>query len=103
MYSFVEVLSGAVIAQNSPRITVANEDAHIPSGESAATLPPGSDAMQQLLNWAIEHSDPEKVKEMVAKYMRIQHKPHCIQDARLCWLYAMVDSSQGCLFAHKGK
>jgi hypothetical protein len=71
------ILVAIVCANEAPLITIAHEDAHIPSSAGAAHLAPGSDVMQQLLNWGIEHSDPEKLKELMQKY---QEKNLTIKD-----------------------
>lgn len=64
------VLFGVVCAQDAPRITVVNEDIGVPKAEEAAAVgvPPGGEAMQQMLNWAINNSDPERLKELMVKY-----------------------------------
>jgi hypothetical protein len=56
-----------VIAQDAPRISIIGDKA-APSDGTEASGPPGGDVMQQLLNWGIEHSDPERLKELMQKY-----------------------------------
>jgi len=62
------VVSGVFYAQNAPKITVIGDKA-APGGEVALDDgPPGGAAMQDMLNWAINNSDPERLKELVQKY-----------------------------------
>jgi len=64
LFLVVSSLACGCLAQDAPRITVANEDAHVPASADGS----GSDPMQDLLNWGIQNSDPERLKELMQKY-----------------------------------
>jgi len=51
-------------------MTIVNEDIGVPKAEESETtgIPAGGAAMQQMLNWAINNSDPERLKELTLKY-----------------------------------
>jgi len=67
------VLAGSQAAENMPAITVTGDKSAGP-GELGSNR---QDLMQSLLNWGIEHSDPERLKELMAKY---QEKNLTIKD-----------------------
>jgi hypothetical protein len=56
------VLTSAPGAENVPQITVIGDKSAGPADG------PSSDAMQDLLNWGIQHSDPERIKELMQMY-----------------------------------
>merc|ERR1719160_2177370 len=57
-------------AEDAPRISVIDKAEAIAAAdsESSGASAPGGGAMQDLLNWAVQHSDPERLKELMAKY-----------------------------------
>lgn len=62
------VLSGPACADNAPQIRLGSSIAKEDGAPPELGRQPGGQAMQDLLNWGIEHSDPEKLKAMMEKY-----------------------------------
>lgn len=64
------VLSGPVCADDAlnTRITLGNSIAKEDGAPPELGRQKGGQAMQDLLNWGIKHSDPEKLKAMMEKY-----------------------------------
>lgn len=58
------VLAGLVLAQSTGLVPIEPENGH----EATVEAPGKKDPMSELLHWAIEHSDPETLKNLMEEY-----------------------------------